>query len=148
MSMKRSGHQNCEGAALFLALGYLVVITLLATVVLKGVNRSMDASKADERRLAARSLAEGGIEKALATLRRDAKYRGERHTALGDGQFTVEVAAAGDGAFAIRSVGELTDGNLVLYGHEVTAHARIRAGRVTQIQWDHEREQRGVRFDE
>lgn len=81
-----------RGAALFLVVGLLAVLTMMSTTFFAAVNQRQRASHDEEVMTAAFTIAEGGVHKALAVLQSgDRAYTGERATPLGRGQFSVRV---------------------------------------------------------
>ncbi len=133
-----AGREGSEGVALLLTLGYLAVMTLLLTVFLGALTHSMDRGRVAERRLVALNIAEGGLHKALATLRnRPDAYRGEAGTPLGKGQFTVEVRAGRlPDTYAVVSTGELRDSGLVLCRVRIEALLGFDKGSLRILRWD------------
>ena len=105
-----------QGYALFVMLIYLSVITIMASALLHLLHVHMSAYKDSERKQVCMALAEGGIEKALVSLRADPeKYVGEKDTPLGDGRFTVTVKPdKAHGSYSIISTAELVADNFVL----------------------------------
>jgi hypothetical protein len=101
-----------RGAALILALGYLMALTLFASVFYTAVHQTAGAERDAEKQQAAFNLAEAGIDWAIVQLRADETYRGESAHTLGEGEFRVIVEPSGeDGrAFLITSTGYVMDG--------------------------------------
>lgn len=98
-----------QGFALVVALAYLLLISMFATAFLRMVRMNMADAFNEEARIEATNMAQAGIEKAVAELRRDPGYRGETDTPLGDGSFTVRVepsAEAGRYRLVARGRGE------------------------------------------
>ncbi|MBN2312228.1 MAG: hypothetical protein JXR94_24830, partial [Candidatus Hydrogenedentes bacterium] len=126
-----------RGSAMILALGYLAAISIFAAAFLTLIHRTMSNMARTQRTRAAVTIAEGGIDKAVAQLRaHGADYRGERGTPLGDGRFTVVAKPAGPAAYRIASEGWLTA------THGPGARARVAAelqldaaGRVRAFRW-------------
>lgn len=127
-----------EGAALMLTLGYLAAITLFATAFLTSLHRTMDRSNKGYRSQQCMAIAEGGLDKAVAELRRKADaYTGEQDTPLGNGAFSVEVSKVeGLGGYRIVSSGELRHGGVVLARARIEAEARLAPGSgPVEVQW-------------
>jgi hypothetical protein len=80
-----------QGFALVVALAYLLFLSMFATAFLRMVRMNMADAFNEEARIEATNMAQAGIEKAVAELRRDPGYRGEKDTPLGDGSFSVRV---------------------------------------------------------
>ena len=103
-------HRRGEpGFALVVALAYLLLISMFATAFLRMVRINMADAFNEEARIEAITMAQAGLEKAVAELRRDPTYRGEKDTPLGDGAFTVRVeplAEAGRYRVIARGRGE------------------------------------------
>ena len=98
-----------RGFALVVALAYLLFLSLFAAAFLRTVRLNMADAFNDEARIEAAGLAQAGVEKAIAELRRAPDYRGEEDTALGNGRFTVRVepmADAGRYRLTARGYGE------------------------------------------
>jgi Tfp pilus assembly protein PilV len=87
-----------QGFALVVALAYLLLISMFATAFLRMVRMNMADAFNEEARIEATNMAQAGIEKAVAELRRDPGYRGEKDTPLGDGSFTVRVEPSAEAA--------------------------------------------------
>ncbi|MCP4645742.1 MAG: hypothetical protein GY851_35180 [bacterium] len=105
------GATRREGSALIMALGYLAAISIFVTVFLTFLHRTSEQFKAAERRESAYQLAEAGLNKAMAELRRNPDaYRGEEGTVLGDGAFAVTIVPTETASvFDVVSEGTLTD---------------------------------------
>ena len=108
------------GGALILVVCYLAILTMSAAAFLTAFHRTLTTQQRTERIQAARNLAEAGVEKAIAELRRQSgAYRGEKDTKLGGGLFSVEVTPGKSaGAYRIVSVGLAVD--------DVVAQPRVR----------------------
>ena len=91
MSGKTHRSRRERGFALVIALAYLLILSLFAVAFLRLVRLNMADAFNEEARIEAINLAQAGIEKAVAELRRDSTYRGETNTWLGDGFFRVAV---------------------------------------------------------
>ncbi|MCX5758470.1 MAG: hypothetical protein NTU83_08200, partial [Candidatus Hydrogenedentes bacterium] len=84
------------------------------------------------------NLAEAGLDKALAELRRDASgYHGERETVLGNGHFTVEVTPIErPHNYRVTSTGLLRAGGFVHKQARIVADVSLAAeGRVDVLRW-------------
>ncbi|MFO7973998.1 MAG: pilus assembly PilX N-terminal domain-containing protein [Candidatus Hydrogenedentota bacterium] len=98
-----------QGFALVIALVYLLFLSMFATAFLRMVRMNMADAFNEEARIEATNMAQAGIEKAVAELRRDPSYRGEKDTPLEGGSFTVRVepsAEAGRYRLVARGRGE------------------------------------------
>jgi len=142
MSAWQSGKERrlrrVQGSALILAIGYLTVITIFATAFLTLLHHTMSAMKEDQRRQVVANVAEGGLDKAIATLRAQPDtYRGEQNVPLGEGLFSVRVEAAE----APRTYRIVSEARLVDVAARGT-HARVEAhlvltpqGTVRELRW-------------
>ncbi|MDZ4861185.1 MAG: hypothetical protein SGI88_19610 [Candidatus Hydrogenedentes bacterium] len=83
--------RNDRGSALLVALVLTIILTSLVGGFIMMLNTSMSASNRAARMQVSMQLAEAGIDKAVAMLRSDIAYAGERDTPLGEGAFSVEV---------------------------------------------------------
>ncbi len=109
-----------QGFALVIALVYLLFLSMFSTAFLRAVRMNMTDAFNDEARIEATNLARAGIEKAVAELRENREYRGEEHTPLGGGSFTIEAKALDEpGRYRVVSQGR---GEAPLRRY---AHARI-----------------------
>ena len=130
--------KNSEGTALLLTLGYLAAITLFVGGFITSLHRTMDRHARNEWQQQCQGIAEGGLAKAVAELRRSAgAYRGEEATPLGDGVFSVEVSETGSaGQYRIVSIGELRDGDLTTMRRRLVAEVRLDSGGVVRaLRW-------------
>ena len=88
--------QEERGSALLVAIVLTIILTATVSGMFALLNAATTASTRSARLQSSILLAEAGIDKAAAALRADAAYRGEQHTPLGDGEFSVEVTLAPD----------------------------------------------------
>jgi len=126
------------GSALLITVGYLAAMTIFASTFLAFLNRTASNRHQAELKQICLNIAEGGVDKALAELRvRGSDYRGETNTSLGKGRFTVEVKpAAGAGAYAIVSTGEIPDGKRVVSSVRIVAEVTLSSdGTVRELRW-------------
>jgi len=102
MSRSRS-----NGMALLLVLGFLSVLMIASGAVFTYLNKTMSRATTIQNQQICLNLAEAGVEKAVAELaagRLD--YRGENHTPLGEGSFSVEVVPGErTGEFVLTAMG-------------------------------------------
>ncbi len=135
---RRRRSRATKGGALILAVGYLTVITLFATAFLTLLQRTMSSMKEGQRRQVVVNVAEGGLDKAVATLRAQPDtYRGEQDVPLGEGLFSVRVEAV-EAPRTYHIVSEARLASVAARG----AHARVEAqlvltpqGTVEQLRW-------------
>lgn len=132
--------RNDSGAALVLVLGYLAVITTLGAAFFVSVHRALDASLARERHAVCLSLAEGGVEKAIAgLLQHPERDAGEGEAPLGDGFYSVTVERdASTGRYVVIGTGRLGDAQTTLARARVRADVALSAGRVERLRWREE----------
>jgi len=127
-----------SGSALLVTVGYLAVLTILASAFLGYLNRTISNGNRHERKLVCMSIAEGGLDKALAELHvRPDEYRGETDTPLGRGMFSVEVTPGENaGQYKITATAELMDDTTVIARSRVVAAAVISpSGRLRALSW-------------
>jgi type II secretory pathway component PulK len=110
-----------RGAALLLALCCLAVLTIMSAAFFEDVHRAIRDQNASRWRFVAASLANAGMEKAIAAMNaRTAAYSGETDSPLGDQAdhrttFSVEVQHdAASGRFVVVSTGLVQEGPLIL----------------------------------
>lgn len=112
-----------NGFAMIYAVAYAGVVMAFAAAFLLYFNRTQDGLYRAHQAQMGRDVAEGGLEKAVAELRKaPTDYHGETNSPLGDGRFTVTVEP-GDSpqAYRITAVGD------ILSGAFVTSHIRAYA---------------------
>jgi len=127
-----------SGSALMVTVGYLAALTIFASAFLGYLNRTMSSANQNERRLICVSIAEGGLDKALAELRvRPDEYRGETNTPLGQGRFSVKVTPEKRaGEYRITATAELVDDAMVVARTRVVADAVLSpSGRLRALSW-------------
>lgn len=127
-----------EGVALLLVIGYLAAMTIFLTAFLGALTHTLDREGIAEKRLIALNIAEGGLHKALAALQtRPNAYRGEEATALGEGQFTVEVHEGHlSGTYEVVSTGELGHSSLVVHRVRIGALLGFDKGSLRILRWN------------
>jgi len=136
--MTRQSRQKSSqrGTALMLALVLVIILGAGAAAAWKHMHVTMSNGQQVRFKETALQLAEGGLEKAIATLRVNPAYAGESRTALGEGFYTVEVSTTGDGRYHIASQGMLEDEGLVRARCGVEAELRLSgAGEVVALDW-------------
>lgn len=101
-----------SGTALMLALGYVIVITMFVSAFVAALNRGIERRAKERYIQASSSLAEAGVDKAIAALRQGG-YAGEEKTPLGAGWFSVTVTPGLErGAYRIDALGALGGGEV------------------------------------
>lgn len=100
----RSGGR--EGMALLLALGVMVALSVIATVLVSSFHRSLDRASDREAEIQALYIAEAGIEQALYQLQKGPVFdAGGREVPFGSGDFSVVVTPTSEGRFLVESTG-------------------------------------------
>ncbi len=123
-----------------LALILVIILGAGAGAAWKHMHVTLARGQEVARKETALQLAEGGLDKAIATLRVDPTYDGETHTALGEGYFTVEVSAMGARRFRIESRGSLEDEGLVRARCGVEAELELTGeGEIVSVRWSERR---------
>lgn len=115
------------GSALLMAVVLLAVVSVGAAAALRLYHIAFRESSRGVKQEVARQLAEAGIENAVARLRADAAYAGEKDTPLGAGRFSVEVARDGQ-AHELVSTGEIVFEGRVMRAAVVRARLELAAG--------------------
>jgi len=139
--MKRRGTRksNQRGAALILALLLVAIMGIGCTAVWRYLHTTLSETRRYERTETVQHLAEGGLEKAVAELRAaGGRYRGEEHTPLGAGRFSVAVQPeeGKPGTYRLLSVGELEDGGHVFARRVLEADLQLTPdGEVQAFYW-------------
>jgi len=129
--------QSQRGSALFVVMGYLAVIMIMSGAFFALLHVTLRHGNAAQWRQVCLNVAEGGMDKALAELRvnRDA-YRGEARTAVGDGEFSVEVTPQGRDGYRIVSTGCLRYDRFVSAQARITAEVTLgRNGNIDNLRW-------------
>ena len=124
-----------RGFALFVVIATMATLTLLSTTMFMALHRALDRERAARDADVVRLLAMAGLHKAAAELAvGTGTYKGENHTPLGEGEFTV-VVRAGDTAnsYRARATGALTDGARVLRSCTLAAELRVDSNGVVAI---------------
>jgi hypothetical protein len=126
-----------SGSALFVVIGYLAVIMILSGAFFTLLHVTMRHGNASQWRQVCLDMAEGGLDKALAELREDRDaYRGEAGTALGDGEFSVEVTPQGRDGYRIVSIGCIRYKQFVSNQARITADLTLgRNGNIDNLRW-------------
>jgi hypothetical protein len=128
---------NERGTAMLAALILVMVLSLGATATWRHLHLVREQANRYEKQEVARQLAEAGLNKAIAMLRQDAMYRGEAHTPLGAGRFSVDVArGTAPGAFELEAVGEIVNDGLVAHTAQLAAYLRLSpGGHILEYAW-------------
>ena len=132
-----------QGAALLVAVGALAIVGTLAMSFFMVVHQAIKTEEDAYWKVVARSLAEAGVEKAVATLQTaGTQYSGEENTLLGDQtqcerMFSTEVRpGAKVGTFEIRATGTVrTDLVVVKQAHVEALIEPGAAGRFRVTRW-------------
>ncbi len=138
MISTKAQRQRNEGVALLMALGYLAAITLFASTFIVSLHRTMDQRNRSYWNQQCMGIAEGGLEKALAELRRSSgAYAGEEDTPLGAGTFSVAVRKdVRHGQYRIVSTGQLRHGARTFARVCIEAEAGLAAdGSLREMRW-------------
>jgi hypothetical protein len=124
VSRQRLKDGGQRGAALLVALGYMMVLMLFAGVFIEGLNRANDNMRRRERGAECLRLAQSGIAMAAAELQLNRAYAGADSLRLGNGCFDVQVeAVAQDSVYTATAVGYLHPGRKD--HHKRVLYARI-----------------------
>ena len=127
-----------EGTALLVAVAYVGAVTMLAATSLTALNQAIAAAGRTESRHVAFSLAEAGIEKAVAELGAHPRtYRGEEVTHLGEGWFSVTVTPdKPQGTYRIVSTGVRGDAYGVRGTVPLEVYVRLSSdGEIDSFRW-------------
>ena len=124
-----------DGVALFIVLGFLGAMTILAGAFLEGVHFTLAQQRAASNELIVRNLAQAGIDSAIASLRRDAgAYEGESGVALGEGRYTVRLVREPESNnYRVVATGELEAAGRVVHSFELEARVVVQDGRLASI---------------
>ena len=124
-----------DGVALFIVLGFLGAMTILAGAFLEGVHFTLAQQRAASNELIVRNLAQAGIDSAIASLRRDAgAYEGEFAVALGEGRYTVRLVREPESNnYRVVATGELEAAGRVVHSFELEARVVVQDGRLASI---------------
>jgi hypothetical protein len=87
-------YKRDEGTALLATVVFVIIVSILASGFIAVVNTNLKGANRAAHDQVCRALAEAGIEKAAVLLRSDASYSGENWFALGEGELSIEAAAA------------------------------------------------------
>lgn len=121
-----------HGSALILTVVGLMIVAAFSTALLARLHQVRARSTDSVRHAVSLNLAEAGIEKAVAELKRNSAYVGESNTELGSGRFSVEVQPeAIPGACRLTSTAELDEAQPTRT--RVTAMVRLSPGGDAQI---------------
>lgn len=96
---------NQTGAIFALTLIALTAILVITVVLISSSFTFKQSSRYSLNNLEAVSLAEAGIDKAIASLNKNPQYSGESETLLGNGSYSVFVTTIGPGVKEISSTG-------------------------------------------
>ncbi|GMV90677.1 MAG: hypothetical protein AMXMBFR82_04550 [Candidatus Hydrogenedentota bacterium] len=100
------GSGGREGMALLLALGVMVALSIIATVLVSSFHQSLDRANDRETEIQALYIAEAGIELALYQLQKGSGFSsGGSEVPFGSGAFSVVVTPASEGRFLVESTG-------------------------------------------
>ena len=91
----RSGSRR--GAVLVAAMVCVLILTLMSAALLRTVSLAREQSRSEARRMQAECLADAAVERAVARLRAEPKFEGEKWDITAD-----ELQAAAPAAIAIR----------------------------------------------
>jgi len=135
-----------RGTALMLTIGYLLAVSLFASVFLSAVHRGTARHMRERYVQACAAIAEGGLDKAAAVLQREPAggYSGEEKTPLGAGWFSVTVTQVSAGAYHVESVGALDDRDATMGRVRIAADVVLdSAGRAKVLRWNRHYERPG-----
>jgi hypothetical protein len=96
---------NQHGAIFALTLIALTSVLVITIVLISSSFTFKQSSRYSLDNLEAISLAEAGIDKAIASLNKNPQYNGESETHLGNGSYSVSVATIGPGVKEISAIG-------------------------------------------
>jgi hypothetical protein len=143
MNMRPGSKRHPDsGAALMMAVLLVAILTIGSSALWRHLHMTLGEGQRVEMAEAARALAEGGLDQAVARLRvQPDAYRGEQNTPLGEGRFSVTVEPLGfPGAYRLISHGELLGGKHVLTRQTLIAELALSpAGEVRRFQWSIEK---------
>ena len=137
-----SKRHSSRGAALMMAVLLVAILTIGSSALWRHLHMTLGEGQRVEMAEAARALAEGGLDQAVARLRvQPDAYRGEQNTPMGEGRFSVTVEPLGSsGAYRLISHGELLGGKHVLTRQTLIAELALSpAGEVRRFQWSIEK---------
>jgi hypothetical protein len=92
-----------DGMALFLAIGYVAAVSLLASAALRSTHLLMKAEHRGEQCVEAMHLAEGGIAVAMTRLAEDPEFAGEANVVVAGGNYTTRIRRLDGGAYEIEA---------------------------------------------
>ncbi len=125
-----------RGVALLMALFLLAALSIGSTAAWQFMNRTFDEGRRFQHGQKAFLLAEAGLEKAVAELRNDPAYAGDKDISLGEGRFTVRVTQRQGAVFSLESSGRLANPNYESFRTTLEATLRFGpGGRVEEFQW-------------
>ena len=108
--INQSKKVNAQGSALILAVVLVGVMSIGSAALWQYLHGTLREQSRNAQLDTAQHLAEAGLDKAVAMLRRDVAYATEQDTPLGDGTFSVAVERpAAAGAYLILATGKLGD---------------------------------------
>jgi hypothetical protein len=126
------------GSIMLMVLALLAIGSLLSASFYTMLNAGLSDAYQRARLQTAMNLADAGLEKAVASLRAVPGYAGEENTWLGEGVFSVAVAAGTQpGAWQIISTGTSRPGQRAFHAKaRVVADIQLDAqGRVLALNW-------------
>ncbi|MFP6583089.1 MAG: hypothetical protein VCD00_11120 [Candidatus Hydrogenedentota bacterium] len=134
--MRRSRHAR-SGYALMVVLGYMMVLSIFATVFLKNVLSAMHTQQLNTQQVKTRALAESAIHHAATRLASDGDYVGESDFVLGDGAFTVSVLRDEEpDLWVVTAVASLRDEQYQSHHAHLRATLQITASGWVIRDWD------------
>ncbi len=132
----RNDKRGERGVALLMALFLLAALSIGTTAAWQFMNRTFDEGRRFQHGQKTLLLAEAGLEKAVAELRNDPAYAGDKDVPLGEGRFTVCVTRRQGTIFSLESFGRLGDPKHETFRATLEATLRLGpGGRVEEFQW-------------
>lgn len=122
-----------RGSALLVVVVMLAVISAMAAGFTLVLHHFLSLNARTERIHASAQLAEAGIEKAIAMLRVEPSYSGERETLLGDGAFSVVVEPLANGRRVTSTAHLLPDR---AHAYWIEAEFEVAGGDVRIVGWN------------
>lgn len=136
-----TGRRNA-GVAMVLALLLVAIMGITGAALWKRLHITFAEMRRVEDAEVTLHLAEAGLEKAVAMLRRDPAYPGESGTALGEGAFSVAVERTGSGSYRLWAEGVLESKPVVQHRTVLLGELTLGpGGRVSAYRWRHAKAQ-------
>ena len=137
----RQARQRRRGSALLVAVSFMGALAILAAMVLQQVSARRTLWNDMHQHSKAVALAEAGVETVLVEMRRDRAYKGEEHTPLGEGSFSVAVVPSDKpGGYRIESAGVVGDESFAHAKARLVIEARFDSqGNLHTVSWREER---------